>query len=173
MTGKQPKEKFSLKTSQIRTILGWAYTHLIGQPSGWPFFYHRAYVVRLCHVNAKTPASILKHSLLSIEALARALDAKVAGEPVDALAEVVVNGEAIEAEIIGDEATGRVLAITAESASIESIMLKKPTPKGKGTRAAPTSKQYEFMPLRGDYCASCGISLRRNALGRIADLCYG
>ena len=61
MTGKLQKEMFYLKTSQIRTILGWAFVHLIGQPSGWPFFFHRAYVVRLSESTPRFPPQAQKH----------------------------------------------------------------------------------------------------------------
>ncbi|MGJ4849419.1 hypothetical protein ACH6CV_04130 [Bacillota bacterium Meth-B3] len=78
----------------------------------------------------------------TVEALAQALeDAQAAGEPVDALAEVVANGETIKTEIIGDEATGRVLVITMESESNEAtpqpennVLAKKPSGKGRGKK---------------------------------------
>jgi hypothetical protein len=44
----------------------------------------------------------------TMEALTQAIeDAKAAGEPVDAIAEAVADGEAIKAEIIGDVTSGR------------------------------------------------------------------
>lgn len=56
----------------------------------------------------------------TVEALAQELeDAQAAGEPVDALAEAVANDVAIKTEIIGYEATSRVLVITAEPGSAE------------------------------------------------------
>ena len=75
----------------------------------------------------------------TMEALALALeDAQAAGEQVDALAEAATYGEAIKAEIIGDEATDRILVITAEPASIEAtaqpeggVSAKKPALKAK------------------------------------------
>ena len=58
----------------------------------------------------------------SVEALAQALeDAQAADEPVGDLANTVANDEAIKAEISGDEAMGRVLVITAESGSTETM----------------------------------------------------
>ena len=79
-----------------------------------------------------------------MEALAQALeDAQAAGELIDALTEAVANGEAIETEIIGDEATGRVLVITAEPENIEAAAqpendppARKLAPKGKGKKGA-------------------------------------
>ncbi len=78
----------------------------------------------------------------TVEALAQALEeAQAAGEQVDALAEAVANGEAIKTEIIGDEATGRVLVITAEmeSAAVAAQPendppARKPAPKGRGKK---------------------------------------
>ena len=64
------------------------------------------------------PAASL--SAETAEALAQALeDAQAAGESVDVLAEAVANGETIMTEIIGDEATGRVLVIMAEPENTE------------------------------------------------------
>ena len=82
----------------------------------------------------------------TVEALAQALeDAQVNGEAVDALAEAA-NSEAIKAEIIGDEATGRVLMITAEPENIVATtqietdaLAKKPTGKGRGEKGAAAS----------------------------------
>jgi hypothetical protein len=79
----------------------------------------------------------------TVEALAQALeDAQVNGEAVDALAEAA-NSEAIKAEIIGDEATGRVLVITSEPENIVATtqietdaLAKKPTGKGRGKKGA-------------------------------------
>jgi hypothetical protein len=76
----------------------------------------------------------------TMRALAQALEeAQAAGEPVDALVEAVGNGEVIEAENIGDEATGRVLVITAKPECIEAtvqpesdVRAKKPVGKGRG-----------------------------------------
>lgn len=78
----------------------------------------------------------------TLEALAQALeDAQAAGEPVEAIAGAVASGEAIKAEIIGDEATGRALVITAEPENIEAaaqpesdMPAKKLAPKGKGKK---------------------------------------
>ena len=80
----------------------------------------------------------------TMEALAQALEvAQAAGEPVDALAEAIVDGETIKAEIIGDEATGRVLVIAAEPEGIEAtaqtesdVPAKKPEGKGRGKKGA-------------------------------------
>ena len=77
-----------------------------------------------------------------MEALAQALeDAQAAGEPVDALAEAVANGDAIKTEIIGDEATSRVLVITAEPECIEAtaqperdVPAKMPAGKSRGKK---------------------------------------
>jgi len=83
----------------------------------------------------------------TMEALAQALeDARAAGEPVDALGAAVVNGEAIKTEIIGDDATGQVLVITAEPDIIEVQAqpendgpAKKPAGKGRGKKSAATT----------------------------------
>ena len=80
----------------------------------------------------------------TMEALAQAFeDAQAAGEPVDAIAEAVADGEAIKAEIIGDETSGRVLVITVESGGAEAtaqpqvdVPAKTPAPKGNGKRNA-------------------------------------
>ncbi len=76
-------------------------------------------------------------------ALVKALeDAQGAGEPVDALAESVANSEAIKTEIIGDEAMGRVLVITAEPESTEATAQPesdKFTGKGRGKKGAATT----------------------------------
>jgi hypothetical protein len=70
-------------------------------------------------------------------------DAPLAGEPVDALAEAVANGEAIKTEIIEEEGEGRLLVITAEPENTEVAVqpqcdapAKKPAPKGKGKKSA-------------------------------------
>ena len=86
-----------------------------------------------------------------MEALAQTLaDAKAAGEPVDAKAEAVANGESVEAEIIGDEATGRGLVITAEAETSEvtvqfegNIPVMKPAPKGKGKKGAVATESAD------------------------------
>ena len=64
---------------------------------------------------------------------------------MDALTEAVANGEAIETEIIGDEATGQVLVIRAEPENIEAaaqlesdLPARKPTPKGNRKKGAAT-----------------------------------
>ena len=83
----------------------------------------------------------------TMKALAQALEnAQVAGEPVDALAAAVLNGDAIKTEIIEDEATGRVLVIEAEPKIAEAAAQPenappaiKPVPKGKGKKGAATS----------------------------------
>ena len=80
----------------------------------------------------------------TVEALAQALeDARAADVPVDALAQAVANGEVIKTEIIGDEATGRMLVITTElenpqaTAQHKSVVpTKKPALKSKGKKGA-------------------------------------
>jgi hypothetical protein len=80
----------------------------------------------------------------TMEALAQALeDAQTAGEPVADIAAAMADGETIKTEIIEDEATGRVLVITAEPESAEAtaqpesdVPAKKPAPKGKGKKGA-------------------------------------
>ena len=84
----------------------------------------------------------------TMEALAQALEvAQATGEPMDALAEAVANGEMIKTEIFGDEAAGRVLVITAEPENTEAIprpksdaQAKRPMPKGKGKKGMAASQ---------------------------------
>lgn len=65
-------------------------------------------------------------------------DAKAAGVSVGAITEAVKEGEAIKTEINGNEATDRVLVITAGSMSSkdtaqleDDVPAKEPTSKGK------------------------------------------
>ena len=86
-----------------------------------------------------------------IEVFAQALeDAQAAGEPVTDMAAAMVDGEAIKAEIIGDEATGRVLVITAEPEGTEAmaqpesdVPAKKPVGKGRGKKGTATTESTE------------------------------
>jgi hypothetical protein len=64
------------------------------------------------------------------------------------IAAVMADGEAVKAEIIGDDATGRVLVITAEPGSIEAtarpvsdVPAKKPA--GKGKKSAATEDRVD------------------------------
>ena len=67
---------------------------------------------------------------------------------MDALAEA--SSEAIKTEVIDEEATGRVLVITAEPESAETVTqpetdvpTKKPTAKGKSKKGAATTKNAD------------------------------
>ncbi len=87
----------------------------------------------------------------AVEAFAQALeDAQPAGEPVADIAAAMADGEAIKADIIEDEATGRVLVITAEPESTEAtaqpeseIPTKKPAGKGRGKKGAATTESSD------------------------------
>ena len=76
------------------------------------------------------------------EAFAQALeDAQAAGEPVADIAAAMADGETIKAEIIEDEATDRVVMITAEPESNEATVqpeselpAKKPARMGKAKK---------------------------------------
>jgi len=82
-----------------------------------------------------------------VEAFTQALeDAQAAGEPVAEIAAAMADGEDIKVEIIGDEATGRVRVITAESESTEIMAqsdsdapAKKPACKGKRKKGTTTT----------------------------------
>ena len=70
-------------------------------------------------------------------------DTQAAAASVDTIAEAVASGEATKAENIGDKATDRVLAITAEPENAEAtaqpesvVSVKKTAPKGKGKKCA-------------------------------------
>lgn len=79
-----------------------------------------------------------------LHALVQALeDAQGVDEPVEALATAVVNGEAIETEIIEEEATGHELVIKVEPGSAEAAAhpendppARKPAPKGRSRKGA-------------------------------------
>ena len=83
----------------------------------------------------------------TIQTLAHALeDAQTAGEPVADIAAAMADGEAIRTEIFEDEATGRVLVITAEPESTEAtaqpeseVQAKKPAGKGRGKKGTSTT----------------------------------
>jgi hypothetical protein len=69
---------------------------------------------------------------------------------VETIAKAVANGEAIKAEIIGDNAKGREPEVTAEPEGIEAtaqaesdIPAKKPAPKGKGKKGAATTENTD------------------------------
>jgi hypothetical protein len=86
------------------------------------------------------PAESLPAETMESLALAHE-DAQAAGEPVDAKAEAVADGDAIKPDMIGDEAAGRVLVITTESESTKTtaqpgsdVPAKKPA-HGKGKLA--------------------------------------
>ena len=92
------------------------------------------------------PAEVLPAE--TMEALAQALeDAQAAGEPVDALAEAAENGEAIKAGIIGDEATGRVLVITAEPESTEAAVQPESTYRPRSWRSKAKVRRAQCLRI--------------------------
>ena len=91
----------------------------------------------------------------AVEAFAQALEgAQAAGEPVADIAAAMADGEAIKAEIIGDEGEGRLVVITvepeatevaaeAEAQPEESEPAQKPVRKGKGKKGAAATEEAD------------------------------